>query len=428
MDRRIPAVDFPFALTVSLIVGWWTLCILALWLWKRTLLRTTWLEPYFADVPVLIESDDWGPGGDFHKERLEDLLALLQSFHDQLGRDAVLTANMVLAVPDTADTRDGIYKRVMLDEGFGDLCRAFQQAATKGSLVPQLHGLEHCNGQSLATLYQAADPRVSAIFGQTGWWDWESLDSPLQGHFVDNTRLPTRPLTQQKVEQLVSEASAYFTHLFGYPSYTAVAPCYLWDNQVELAWQRHGVKAVQTAGYRCTGRDGGGRYLQDKPLIRPGYRSDYQQTYLVRNVMFEPTDGKTDATSAWREACTAYAQGLPISISTHRYNFTRDESEHRDSLQELEVLLNKIGALPGLRFISSPELAQAIECPEQVLRNPFAEASSPPLERLKGPAKVAAFCNRLTQRHPKLRLLVIYSGLIVPAALVRRCYGRGLSP
>lgn len=42
----------------------------ALWFWKRGLLRRTWQEPYLADSAVVMESDDWGPGDDEHGNRL----------------------------------------------------------------------------------------------------------------------------------------------------------------------------------------------------------------------------------------------------------------------------------------------------------------------------------------------------------------------
>lgn len=418
-------MDIVFALLL-LVIFWWTLCLLALWLWKKPLFQQTWREPYFADIPILLESDDWGPGGAFHIERLNDLLNTLKQYRDPQGRCAVLTANMVLAVPDIekmqADTKH--YHRLLLDQGFPELTRAFQSAAKDGAFVPQLHGMEHLNGDALAHLRNIADPRTDQAFSQTGWWDWESLDSPLQGHYVDGSSLPTRPIDRTQASTLIKMAAEYFERLFGKASYSTVAPCYLWSSEIENLWSEHGIKSIQTAGYRCTHRESNGHYYQDKPLIRPGENSGNGQIYLTRNVMFEPTDGRTNADTAWQESRTAIAQALPVTISTHRYNFTRSQPEHHDSLTELRSLLTKLTTLSEARFLSSPELAQAIANPGAELNNPFAAQCSPPLRPLQGWPKIAAYLFRLRYRHPKLNTLTVLTGLALPILLIHALAGR----
>ncbi|OUS15911.1 hypothetical protein A9Q88_09160 [Gammaproteobacteria bacterium 50_400_T64] len=422
-------MDFLFALPL-LLLAWWALCLILLGLWKRTLFQQTWREPYFADIPILFESDDWGPGGLFHIERLNDLLSTLKQQPDSQGRSAVLTANMVLAVPDIEKSQgdNKHYHRLLLDQGFPELSQAFQSAAKDGSFVPQLHGMEHYSGEALVRLQSLADPRTTHAFSSPGWWDWESLDSPLQGHYVDGGALPTQAISRTQASNIIKLATAHFERLFGVPSYSTVAPCYLWNSEIEDIWFEHGIQSIQTAGYRCTGRDSTGHYHQDKPLIRPGEHNPKGQTYLVRNVMFEPTDGNTNADTAWAETRAAIAQALPVSISTHRYNFTRSEAEHRDSLAELDVLLQKLNTLPHTRFLSSPELAQAIEAPHSALNNPFSDEQSAPLKRLKGLSKVAAFLSRLQHRHAKLGKLSILTGLALPARLIQTLAGKSTVP
>ncbi|MEZ0123221.1 MAG: hypothetical protein AB9Q17_13490 [Candidatus Reddybacter sp.] len=421
-------MDFFFALPF-LLLSWWALCLLLLWFWKKTLFQQTWREPYFADIPILFESDDWGPGGQFHIQRLNDLLNTFKQHRDSQGRGPVLTANMVLAVPDIEKSQNDSqhYHRLLLDQGFPDLHKAFQSAAKGGSFVPQLHGMEHLNGESLVRLQSLSDPRTTEAFTTPGWWDWESLDSPLQGHYVDGSSLPTRAISHDQASNIIKLATKHFERLFGTPSYSTVAPCYLWNSAIEDEWFKHGIRSIQTAGYRCTGRDSTGHYHQDKALIRPGEHNAKGQTYLVRNVMFEPTDGNTDAKTAWAETRAAIAQALPVTISTHRYNFTRSERAHKDSLAELKVLLQKLSTLPNTRFVSSPELAQAIAAPDNELNNPFADCQASPLKQLQGRAKVAAFLCRLQHRHPKLRKLALLSSLALPALLIHWLAGRKIA-
>lgn len=415
---------------LPLFLAWWLLCLLLLWAWKKALFKQTWRELYFADIPILFESDDWGPGGIFHIERLNELLDTLKRHHDSQGRSTVLTANMVLAVLDGEKSKNGSkhYHRLLLDQGFPELYEAFRTAAKTGNFVPQLHGMEHYNAETLAHLQSHGDPRTHEAFNTPGWWDWERLDSPLQGHYVDGGSLPSQAISPSKASAIIKLATEHFERLFGTPSYSTVAPCYLWNSQVEVVWLEHGIQSIQTAGYRCTGRESDGHYHQDKPLIRPGENNPLGQTYLVRNVMFEPSDGNTNANTAWRETRAAITQALPVTISTHRYNFTRSETEHKYSLKELEAFLRQLDTLPDTRYLSSPELAQVFNSPDAMVNNPFADCQFPALRQLSGLAKVAAFLARLNYRHPKLHKLTLLTGLVLPSLVLQSITGRKLTP
>lgn len=408
-------------MTILFFLGFWLICLCALWLWKKPLFIATWNEPYFADTPVLIESDDWGPGGDFHAERLRQLLNMLAGHRDSVNRTAVLTADLVLAVPDIARidaAADGQYFRRMLDKDFPVVYQALCQGMQQDTLVPQLHGLEHLNGKAFAELCQQQDPRLATARTTVDWWDWEKLDSPLQGHYVDGRHLPTVPILPDEANMIVSTAMHSFTAMFGYPSRSAVAPCYLWNDDIEQNWQQNDIIAIQTAGYRCTGREQSGHYLQDPPIIRSGETNRFGQIYLVRNVMYEPVDGKNTASSAFAEAETAYRQALPISISTHRYNYTRAAEQCQQSIDGLDRLLQEITTnLPNVRFLASPELGEALQAHHDIV-NHFNGKQWSPLKHADSHRKIGAFLYRLYYRHRKLALLGYCSGLILPAWLI----------
>ena len=409
---------------VLLILGFWAICLGGLWSWKKSLFTATWREPYFADTLVLIESDDWGPGGDFHAERLYALLSMFARHKDTVSRSAVLTADVVLAVPDVArmsQDLSGEYYRCMLDTHFPVIHQALLEGIQHGTLVPQLHGLEHLNGSAFATLCRHDDPRLADTYANQGWWDWENLDSPLQGHYVDGSHLPTTPITELEAEDVVQTATQNFTKLFGHPSLTTVAPCYLWNDNIENQWRTHNIIGVQTAGYRCTGRDQNGNYIQDRPLIRFGNTNQFKQIYLVRNVMYEPVDGRTTASSAYSEAQIAYRQAQPISISTHRYNFTRTEDECRNAISGLDRILTDIRSkLPNVRFLASPELVEFLHHRPDGITNHFNHQQWPTINEAGFHRKLGAFLYRLYYRHRKLGIIAYCTGLIVPAWLICR--------
>ena len=412
-------------MTIFLLVcSIWLLTLAVVCTWKYSLLRRTWQEVYFAESPVLIESDDWGPGDELHAQRLLQLCSCLLLHKDAVKRSAVLTANMVLSVPDiakiTADRNVG-YHRQLLNEVSPAIYKVLVLAIKQGVLVPQLHGLEHLNGQVFAELCQHKDPRVAGALANAQHWNWETLDSPLQGHYIDGSRLPTQAISEEQAESIIALATVIFVDLFGYTSVSTVAPCYLWNSAIENIWHQNGIKAIQTAGYRCDGRDEQGTYHQDRRLLRTGDLSESSQLYLVRNVMYEPVDGNTNADTAYQEAMSAYAQALPISISTHRYNYTRGEDVFQTSLQGLAQLLSKLNAsIARVRFLSSPELAEQIAMEQTVVINHFNDTEWLPLMRLSGIDKLGPFLWRLYYRHPKLVWLAYMSGLIIPASLLCR--------
>ena len=391
--------------------------------WKRKLFLSTWKEPYFSDTPVLIESDDWGPGGPHHADRLKKLLDCLSAHHDETGRPAVLTADCVLAVPDMRAIREAsrpFYRRKMLDVYFPAIYSVMKEGMKSGTLVPQLHGLEHLNGAAFVKLCHSQDSRVSEACKDDNWWDWESLDSPLQAHYVDGSSLPTRPLGIQELDNLIKEAAEQFERIFGFSSVSTVAPCYLWNDDVERIWKKYGISYIQTAGYRCPARDEKGRYIQDKKQIRVGdISATGGQRYLVRNVMYEPVDGRNTPETAFKEAMAARRQALPITISTHRYNYTRDEKEFNFSIEGLDCLLSNMEkSLKNIRYISSPELGQSIDNTQSVVFNPFQAKQYPPLKYLRGSRKIAPYLYRLAYRHPKLVYIVLGTGLFIPIMLV----------
>ncbi|MEM7250855.1 MAG: hypothetical protein AAF493_05510 [Pseudomonadota bacterium] len=398
------------------VVAIWTIAVIGLFALKGGLFRATWREPYLDGVNVVIESDDWGPGGDFHIERLADVMNLMTRHRDSLGRPAVFTADMILSVPDLARMeKEGYqtYHRAYLQEAFPELADAFRHWVNAGVLMPQFHGLEHCNGPTIRTLATAGDERVPAPTPNETWWDWETLDSPLQGHYVDGGSLPTTPVDDQRQAEWVRLGIEHFSAVFGFRPTSAVAPCYLWNDTTEAHWHSNGVEYIQTAGYRCSGRDHDGTYQQDRPWIVFGACNERGQIYLVRNTMFEPTDGR-GVDDALKEAASNVAQGLPVSISTHRYNYTRSEAAHQDSMAQFDRLLDGLSKLGRTRFLSSPELGAAVKEPHQPIVSPGLGESWPPLTQLASVAKLGAFLCRLWFRHQKLRQIAALTGLVIP--------------
>jgi hypothetical protein len=408
----IPAVVIALGL-----IALWSVGLLVIVATRRGLLRETWREPYVDEPVVILESDDWGPGPLDHADALRRLLHVLASHRDAVGRPAVLTANMVLSVPDGAAIVAGGfrgYARRELDIDFPELFAAMREGQSAGTFFPQLHGREHLNPEALLRRAGSGDHALRRLLETPGWSDWEALDSSLQGHFVDGGELPTRPVVADQQRAMAEEGVRLFARAFGESPASAVAPCYLWDDDTETAWAMAGVRYIQTAGYRCIGRDAGGRYIQSPQWIHAGSTNRQGQRYLVRNVMYEPADGR-GWEAAWHEVRRRFREAQPAVISTHRYNYTRAEQQVQ-ALRGLDGLLRRVcQRYPRVRFAASPEWGRWLASGELV--DALTHGTWPAPRPASGPRRIAGFLRRLWCRHAKLRWLVVASGLIVPGAV-----------
>jgi len=400
------------------LISLWVVGVLVIVTTRRALLRATWREPYVDDPVVILESDDWGPGPPEHAESLRRLLHVLAGHRDGVGRPAVLTANMVLSVPDGPAIVAGGYRgyaRRELDVAFPELFAAMREGRAAGTFFPQLHGREHLNPEALVRRARNGDVALRALLEIPNWSDWEGLDSPLQGHFVDGSELPTRPVAADQQRVMAAEGVRVFARAFGESPASAVAPCYLWNDDTEAAWAAAGVRYIQTAGYRCIGRDADGRYIQSPQWLHAGSVNRHGQRYLVRNVMYEPADGR-GWEAAWCEVRRRLREAQPAVISTHRYNYTRAESQAQ-ALRGLDELLNRIGRrYARVRFAASPEWGRWLESGE--LADALSHGTWPAPRPASRPRRIAGFLRRLWHRHQKLRWLVVATGLIVPGVLL----------
>ena len=133
-----------------------------------------------------------------------------------------------------------------------------------------------------------------------------------------------------------------------------------------------------------------------------GERSLAGQTYLVRDVYFEPALGHPPQRLV-DGLLTRTRQGRACLVETHRFNFLQALDA---SLATLEAGLNAaLAACPNLRFITPLELARAIQN-----RDPNWIETGLKL-------RLAAWRARLDEI-PRFRRLSQLSGLALPLALL----------
>jgi hypothetical protein len=367
-----------------------------------------WREPALRHPVLVIESDDWGAGPLRQAEALASLSALLQRVCDRSGHPAVMTLGMVLEVPDgsrIAATSCMEYHAVTLaDARFDNVRAALQDGIAAGVFVPQLHGQCHYWPPAL----------LAAAQGNASVRDWltasepaatEDLPAHLQSRWVDASSLPSRALDPAKIRQAAAAEAAGYQAVFGSAPQVAVATTFVWSDAVETAWAQAGIAAIITPGRRAACRNAAGEPDCVDATMLAGERSAVGQTYLVRDVYFEPALGHAPrqlvegllVRTRQRRACL---------VETHRFNFLRAPGASLDALET--ALRDALATCPELRFASPLELAQAIRAHDPV----WIETRLRP--------RLAAWRARLDEI-PRFRRLARLSGLALPLAWLEAC-------
>ena len=389
------------ALALAAILLLWAAVLLAF----ASPLAARWREPVLRRPVLIVESDDWGAGPLQQADALTRLAGTLQGIRDQRGRPAVMTLGVILEVPDgprIAATHCTEYHALPLSDPRFDAVRAAIQAGIRsGVFVPQLHGQCHYWPPALMAAGQD-NPIVRDWLTAPDPAPTENLPSPLQSRWVDASSLPSHALTPDAIRQAAATEAHDYQALFGSAPQVAVATTFIWNDAVEAAWAQTGVEAIITPGRRATCRNDAGQPGCVDATMLTGERSLSGQTWLVRDVYFEPALGH--APQRLVDGLQARTrQGRACLVETHRFNFLQASGA---SLAALETGLREaLANCPDLRFAASIELARAIR-----QRDPaWIETRLRP--------RLAAWRARLDEI-PRFRRLSQLSGLALPLALL----------
>jgi hypothetical protein len=351
--------------------GFWLLPLLwmgmvgSVLLYYRRDLLALWREPVLRYPVMIIESDDWGAGPvEAQAKALNQIADLLIRYKDHTGRHPVMTLALVLAVPDgRAIRKDGQYHRLTLEDPmFEPVLQAIEWGRAAGVFAPQLHGLEHYWPDALMA---SVEPAVRTWREGDAPATTEALPSHLQSRWVDATALPSLPLSSDAVDGAVSEEVRMYQRVFSEWPRVVVPPTFVWNETVEAAWAREGLKCVVTPGLRSACRNADGLPDCDTGPLHNGQQGN-GMTYIVRDDYFEPERGHS-AERALAALTEKMAQGRPCLLETHRSNFISNEEECVGALCALEELNSRaLARNPTLRFLATAELAVAMRTRDPV--------------------------------------------------------------
>ena len=393
-------------------LGYITLFMILIWggllgYYVRDLQRS-WREPVLRYPVVIFESDDWGAGPLDQVIALKNLREILARFKDEIGRTPVATLGVILAIADTRRIRNAgcieYFSVSLWDPVYTPLREAMNEGVRQGLFALHLHGMEHYWPK---TLMKAAvkDTNVRDWLQSDGIPITEALPSPLQARLTDASALPSRALENETLLAAVTEEAGQFLACFNMRPRVAVATTFVWTEEVEAAWAKEGIDVIITPGARYTYRDATGNPGGvDKHMVN-GELSKRGQSYLVRDVYFEPMLGHTPERLV-RDAMERTRLGRPCLVEMHRFNFIGAADQCETSLRSLENALEQLQrTLPKMRFMTSLELAEAIR------------AKMPVLVEAKLTPRIRIWLRRIGQI-PRFAKLTKISGLAIPLWMI----------
>lgn len=339
---------------------------------------------------LIIESDDWGsirmPSKQAYKKLLEkdlidekdpflkydsleseqDLIGLfevLSSVKDKNGNHAQVTANCIMANPDFDKIQQSGYQDYYFEKAndtfnkYPNHSRGIDlwlEGRDKKVFIPQLHGREHVN---------------------IGLW-MNELKNPMSkyrksfelGTFAINSQIVealarnTHAINDLDPSNTVQEASVMFKDLFGNESISFIAPNYTWDFGIEESLKKVGIDFLQGSKKQNLKKENG----EKKSIYHyTGQKNKKNQTFLVRNCLFEPSvSSKID----YLDIClnqieNAFYWKTPAIITSHRLNYLGElvEKNRSNNLKLLKRLLDAvIKKWPDIEFMSTDDLCQLI--------------------------------------------------------------------
>ncbi len=386
----------------------WVVAGTSAFLWRyRHLLRAAWCEPVLRRPVMVLESDDWGPGGPEDAHALNRIAAILENSRDSTGRPAVMTIGVVLAVADTRAVaghfRERYVRRRLDDSAFAATRAALSSGESLGVFALQLHGMEHYWPPALMAAARG-DRELQGWFETEGVPRTERLAAPLQTRWADCATLPSRPIDDREMWAAVEEEVKAFATVFGHGPTVVVPPTFVWTERTEQAWAANGLEVIVTPGRQYTGRNSRGAVCGKAELFWNGQHAPSGLSRVVRDAYFEPAYGHR-ASDALGTLEAKTGRGQPALFETHRFNFLPQLSEDVESaFAELKALLKTaLAGFPQLVFMSTQELAAALARKDNRLveRSPWRRLT-PVISRI--------------QARPGVRKWALLSGAAIPGA------------
>lgn len=347
---------------------------------------------------IVIESDDWGsirmpseyvyykllksgvrvdkcPYNKFDSLASEDdldaLFNVLKGYQDKNGHNPVLTANTVVANPDFEKIRFSGYNEYHYEpfiETFhkyahhDNVFELWRQGINESIFCPQFHGREHLNITLWLSLLQRNEKTFRLAFDNGLWGLGPTIINTgrinIQAAFDATEK---NEIIAQK--EIIKDGLFLFEKLLGYKSKSFIANNYIWDSNLNDTLATNEVTIFQGMKYQLLPLIDSQRRSKIRHFM--GERNQFDQVYLIRNCVFEPTlyPGIDSVSSCLKDIESAFLWKKPAIITSHRLNFIGfiNQKNRDNNLISFKKLLRAIiNKWPDVEFMTSCQLGSTI--------------------------------------------------------------------
>ena len=309
-----------------------------------------------------------------NKKDLEYLYEVLSSVQDKNGKAAVFTPYALPCNIDFEEIEKDNYRYYHYEQlpdtyqkltekdpasysGSWDL---WKEGIEKGLMKPQFHGREHLNLKLFNYKLQNRDHDLmvnlqNRSFAAISDKEFPNIRTTAAFSFENQEDIKDFP-------KILKTGTDAFEEVFGYRSECFTPPAQEFPIEMEETLSQYGIKHFDKSFHKKR-HLGNGKYKREFNFA--GRDKKTGLNILVRNVVFEPTNGNKDHVGqALKQIEAAFRWGKPANISSHRVNFCGhiDPKNRKKGLNELSKLLQEIvKRWPDVKFISVDELGKIIE-------------------------------------------------------------------
>jgi hypothetical protein len=348
---------------------------------------------------LVIESDDWGsiriPNLDI-KAKLESLnlinskdafsnfdtlesdrdysalFEILNKHKDKNGNPAVLTANMVMGNPDFNKIKENNFEEFFWEPFSKTYENYYSNSNTMSSLLkginngyifPQFHAHEHLNVFQWLMRLKSGDLDYLKAFDLSCF----AINDNEKSNFRTNLMATYDYRSNEELELIkrhIELGLNQFKDVFGFQSQTTIAPCYVWNDEIESTFHKNQVKGLQSSYVQMINSPDSG--MHKRIWRKMGTKNKFGQIYTIRNILFEPALSPSFnwVDKALESIEIAFLWGQPAVLASHRLNFVAGLSEQnrKNSLEQLDLLLTKVlKKWPDIQFMNSAQLVNKYE-------------------------------------------------------------------
>jgi hypothetical protein len=240
----------------------------------------------------------------------------------------------------------------------------WKEGIGKGLMVPLFHGREHLNLKLFKEKLAERDPAVLRALKHRSYLSVPSNYSTISAmaafdfwKFEENDQF----------HDIIRDGLDAFEAVYGYRSDHFNPPGGREHPVIHSTLKECGVKYIDTPFLKHE-HQGEGRVK--KIVNYTGKQNSVGQIYLVRNVVFEPTDdrGVDWVNYTLEQIEAAFRWNRPAIISSHRVNFCGhiDPGNRKKGITALKKLLQKIvEKWPDVEFLAANELGSIIQDGQQ---------------------------------------------------------------